>query len=75
MSVRKFTLYSFGGWAIYNAALVWLVYSGSGERAPIDYVLGPLSRIAGSNPVLVVGVVVVASVGVAAWWQRRERVV
>jgi membrane protein DedA with SNARE-associated domain len=73
MSVRKFTVYSFGGWAIYNAALVWLVYAGTGERAPIDYVLGPLSRTAGSNPVAVVGLAVV-SVGVAAWYLRRERV-
>jgi hypothetical protein len=51
---------------------VWLVSSGSGEGAPIDYVLGPLSRTAGSNPALGVGVGVVANVGATAWW-RRER--
>jgi membrane protein DedA with SNARE-associated domain len=75
MSVRKFTLYSFGGWGIYNAALVWLVYAGSGERAPIDYVVGPLTQAAGSNQALVVGLVAVACLGGAAWWWRRERVV
>jgi membrane protein DedA with SNARE-associated domain len=75
MDLRRFTVYSFGGWAIYNAALVWLVYSGSGERAPIDYVLGPLSRSAGSNPLLVGVLAVVATLGVTAWWWRHERVV
>jgi membrane protein DedA with SNARE-associated domain len=74
MDLRRFTLYSFGGWAIYNAALVWLVYSDSGERAPIDYVLDPLTRTAGSNPALL-ATIAVASVGVAAWYLRRGEVV
>ncbi|WP_318567995.1 DedA family protein [Salinigranum marinum] len=75
MDLQRFTVYSFGGWAIYNAALVWLVYSGSGERAPIDYVLGPLSRTVESNPAVVAALAVVASAGAVAWWLRRERAV
>jgi membrane protein DedA with SNARE-associated domain len=75
MNVRTFTVYSFGGWAVYNAALVWLVYAGAGERAPIDYVLAPLTRAAGSNPALLAGLAVVTCLAGGLWWRRRERVV
>ncbi|WP_142857578.1 DedA family protein [Salinigranum halophilum] len=75
MSVRTFTVYSFGGWAIYNAALVWLVYAEAGERAPIDYVIEPLGRAAESSPTLLAAVGLVACLGGAAWWWRRRQAV
>jgi membrane protein DedA with SNARE-associated domain len=59
--LRRFTVYSAGGWLIYNAALVWLVYGGTDETAPVDAAVAWLARLAGRH-----GVVPVATAGLAA---------
>ncbi|WP_158057755.1 DedA family protein [Halorussus halophilus] len=71
MHLGKFTLYSAGGWLVYNAALVWLVYGNADEKAPIDMVVAWLADATaayGTGVVAGVGVVALAAFGVG-WWK------
>ncbi|PSQ19247.1 DedA family protein [Halobacteriales archaeon QS_8_69_26] len=68
MDRRRFTVYSAGGWFCYNAVLVWLVYGGSDDRAPVDVALALADRAVTTRP-LATGVVGLALLAGAAWFR------
>lgn len=72
MDRRRFNLYSAGGWLCYNAVLVWLVYEGSDDRAPVDAALALADRAVATYPVptALSGVVLL---GAAVWYLRGRR--
>ncbi|MGM0591405.1 MAG: DedA family protein [Halobacteriota archaeon] len=71
--LRRFTVYSGGGWLAYNVILVWLVYGGENERAPIDYILDYARGVAGGDQLLS-ATIVACGVLTGGWlWMRRRR--
>ncbi|WP_439027680.1 DedA family protein [Haloarchaeobius sp. DT45] len=73
MDLKKFSLYSGAGWAIYVAALAGLGYSNGGEtQAPIEVAWAAVWPVVQANPVastLAVGLVTV--LGIVAWQRRK----
>ncbi|WP_435157098.1 DedA family protein [Haladaptatus sp. DFWS20] len=74
MNLGKFTLYSTGGWFIYNTALVWLIYGPEDEISPLGAAVAWVSDATaryGTEAVVGVGVVLTALCGIA-WWQFTQ---
>ncbi|MFB6166469.1 MAG: DedA family protein [Haloarculaceae archaeon] len=78
MGLRRFTLYSAAGAALFNTALTYLVYSGAGTHSPLDYAVEWLRAGLGeelafvASHVLVVFVVLALLAGLAAGiWMAR----